>query len=81
MVLGGDGFIGSHLCQALATAEHSARAFGQFEGRPPRNLPASDPSVDVVDGDFFDKGPLSRAIQGASHVFHLVSTTTPRKLG
>jgi UDP-glucose 4-epimerase len=80
LVLGADGFIGSHLCDALRTEGHSVRAFDRFPGGSARNLqPASD--LELVAGDFLNRSDLEQALTGVRFVVHLVSTTTPATSG
>jgi UDP-glucose 4-epimerase len=73
LVLGGAGFIGSHLADALARAGHSVRTFD----RPQANsTPAG--AYETVTGDFLDPRDVERALRGSEVVFHLVSTTLPQ---
>lgn len=75
LVLGGSGFIGSHLTEALANAGYWVRS---FDTRPqPIEYPASD-RIEHVTGDFRDSKQVSRALAGCDYVFHLVSTTLPK---
>jgi UDP-glucose 4-epimerase len=81
LVLGADGFIGSHLTEALAKAGHEVRAFGRFADGKARNLKPDQPAVTWFAGDFLVHADLERAIKGMDYVFHLVSTTTPASSG
>lgn len=75
LVLGGNGFMGSHLSRALADAGHEVRIFdrpdsmGCFSGRP---------DVEYVYGDFSQFADVERAFAGCEIVFHLLSTTLPQ---
>ena len=73
LVLGGNGFIGSHLVDALVEAGHSVRAFDKFSKDPVYQ--AKD--VEVFTGDFLNRGDLSNALKDIEYVFHFISTTTP----
>jgi UDP-glucose 4-epimerase len=74
-VLGANGFLGSHIVDALAARGHLVIAFDKFDSRP--NQFALAQNVRVVDGDFFNAAELSLALVDADTVIHLVSTTTP----
>src|ERR671913_150280 len=76
LVLGGAGFIGSHLAEALAQDGHRVRVFD----RPHVDrLPLFPPEkFEVFTGDFLNPQALAPALRGAEIVFHLVSTTLPK---
>ena len=77
LVLGGAGFIGSHLAEALLQAGHRVRLFD----RPHLDrLPAflQRPEFEVFTGDFLNPRTLSPALEGSEIVFHLISTTLPK---
>lgn len=77
LVLGGAGFIGSHLAEALANEGRRVRIFD----RPHVDrLPffAREKGFDVFTGDFLNPKALAPALEGAELVFHLVSTTLPK---
>ncbi|WP_082502154.1 NAD-dependent epimerase/dehydratase family protein [Williamsia sp. Leaf354] len=71
-VLGGSGFIGTHLVNELLARGHHVTTFGRR--RAPQ--PDSDVLKHVV-GDFLDRSTINEAITGADYVFHLISLTTP----
>jgi UDP-glucose 4-epimerase len=75
LVLGANGFIGSHLVDSLIAEGHTVRAFDRFRGRGPR-FNASD-SIELFEGDFMNRHDITNALNGIEFVFHLVSTTTP----
>lgn len=72
-VLGGCGFIGSHVVDALQASGHSVTVFDRFKERYRDPLPG----VDYMLGDFADKMALAEALSGKDTVFHLISTTFP----
>lgn len=78
LVLGGAGFIGSHLVDALVTRGHQVRVFDALvpqvhgpqpygpDGRP-RHL---HPAAEFIRGDVADGPALSRALEDIDVVFH-----------
>lgn len=75
LVLGADGFIGSHLVDSLADRGHTVRAFDRFsKARPSFN---AHQNVEIFAGDFLNAGQLAEAVDGVDYVFHFISTTTP----
>ena len=77
LVLGGAGFIGSHLAEALLQAGHRVRIFDRPHlDRLPTFLQRRE--FEVFTGDFLNPYVLSAALEGNEIVFHLVSTTLPK---
>lgn len=72
-VLGGCGFIGSHVVDALKAAGHIVTVFDRTQER--YRAPVS--GVEYIYGDFADKMTLAEVLSGKDVVFHLVSTTFP----
>lgn len=74
LVLGGNGFIGSHLVDKLLLEGHSVRVFDKNEEhyRKPMNR------IDYQIGEFGNRGLLSEALNGIDVVVHLISTTLPK---
>lgn len=75
VVLGANGFIGSHLVDELAAAGHTVRAFDRFGDPIIRYLP--NDAIEKMAGNFLNYDDLMRAIDGMDYVFHFISTTTP----
>lgn len=73
LVLGGCGFIGSHLTDALLLAGHKVRVFD----RNPELYRAPLSQVEYRFGDFSDTPKLAEALEGVDVVYHLISTTVP----
>ncbi|RYH10207.1 NAD-dependent epimerase/dehydratase family protein [Tropicimonas sp. IMCC6043] len=73
LVLGGCGFIGSHVVDRLMRQGHQLRIFDRSEEK--FRLPL--PGVDYRRGDFADRAALAEAVEGMDAVFHFVSTTFP----
>lgn len=73
VVLGGCGFIGSHVVDALRAGGHEVTVFD----RAMEHYRKPVPSVDYILGDFADKMALAEALNRQDAVFHLISTTFP----
>lgn len=74
LVIGGNGFIGSHLVDALSLAGHRVTAFDRFRSSSP-TFTSND--VIVLPGEFLSRSDIDEAVQGQDYVFHFLSTTTP----
>jgi UDP-glucose 4-epimerase len=74
VVIGGNGFLGSELVDALVLAGHEVAAFDRFSLDTPL---WTSPGVERITGDFLDRSDLRAAITGRDYVFHFLSTTTP----
>lgn len=75
LVLGANGFIGSHLVDELAQNGEDVRAFDRFKTND-TNFERND-KVEIFSGDFLNRSDLTEALKEVDYVFHLVSTTTP----
>jgi len=74
IIIGANGFLGSHLVDELARRGHEVRAFDRFS----RVTPTFDArSAQVVVGDFLNRADVAAALVGQEYVFHFLSTTTP----
>jgi UDP-glucose 4-epimerase len=73
LVLGGGGFIGTNLCQALVKIGAIVQAFGR-----PSLWPSSvHPDVLMTHGDFSDRVALAKAIEAQELIFHLIGGSNP----
>ena len=69
LVTGGAGFIGSHLCSALARLGANVVALDDLSGGGDGDFTGIGP-VEFVRGSILDKGLLERCIDGCRYVFH-----------
>lgn len=78
LVLGANGFIGSHLVDRLIDDGHFVRCFDRYKHDSYRfqqdNLADK---VEVYSGDFLNRSSLYEALDGIEYVFHFISTTNP----
>lgn len=74
LVLGGNGFIGSHLVDKLLAERHTVRVFDKYTEcfRKPIQ------EVEYCFGDFGNRGLVSDALADIDVVYHLISTTLPK---
>ena len=78
LVTGADGFIGSHLCEALVRAGHDVRAFVLYNSfnswgwldTTPEDVASS---IDVYPGDVRDPHGVREAMKGCEVVLHLAA--------
>jgi UDP-glucose 4-epimerase len=77
LVLGGGGFIGSHLVSALLAQGTTVRVLERpYRTRMP-SIP-NHPALEWQEGDFGNVQDIHRALENVDIVFHLVSTTQPK---
>ncbi len=74
LILGGNGFIGSHLVDEAGRHGHQVRVFDRHPERYREPLNG----VEYVVGDFGSRADVSEALNGIDLVFHLVGTTLPQ---
>lgn len=74
LVLGGNGFIGSHVVDHLiATGRHRVRVFDHSAEKYRSPLA----NIDYVFGNFNDISSIAKSLQDIDVVIHLISTTLP----
>lgn len=73
VVIGANGFIGSHLVDNLATSGYEVTAFDRFSSG--RHSFESD--ARRLRGDFLNTDDIRQAVEGQQLLFHFLSTSTP----
>jgi UDP-glucose 4-epimerase len=77
LVLGADGFLGSHAVDALAARGHLITAFDRFPYRRTRNLGRHIGAIRFVAGEYANRDHLAEALRGQDAVFHFICATNP----
>ncbi|MBN1252319.1 MAG: NAD-dependent epimerase/dehydratase family protein [Bacteroidales bacterium] len=77
LILGADGFLGSHLACQLLNVGFEVRAFDRFRDNKTNNLDDIKGKIELVSGNFLNREDLIRATDKVDWVFHFISTTTP----
>jgi UDP-glucose 4-epimerase len=77
LILGGAGFLGSHLCEGLLAAGCSVRIFDR-SNIDTGNIAHVLDRIELYEGDFSDRSHYARITQGIDIAFHLISTTIPK---
>lgn len=73
LVLGGTGFIGSHITEGLLQAGHSVTSYSRGRG-----LSIVNPRYTHTQGDMADHGKLAKALWSCDLVYHCVSSVVPK---
>lgn len=77
LILGGGGFIGTHLVDTLLEHQHEVRVFD----RPNLKVSArysKRENIEWFEGDFLNIEDISRAMKGCDILFHLAWSTLPK---
>lgn len=74
LILGGCGFIGSHVVDRFLLADYEVRVLS----RSPEIFRPPLPGVDYRFGEFGNQTFLEECLKGVEIVIHLISTTTPK---
>lgn len=78
LVLGGRGFIGAHLVDALLARGYFVRCFDRPHVTPLGEAHLSNQRFELFEGDLLSEADVIEAVQGCDVCFHLVSTTLPK---
>jgi len=76
LILGGCGFIGSHLADALIGGEDTITIF-DHSTVDRKNIQHLQEHIRIIEGDSYNERDIGRAVQGADVVVHLIGATLP----
>jgi UDP-glucose 4-epimerase len=76
LVVGGCGFLGSHVVDALHSTGHEVQIL-DLQAIPSELKPRWK-GIDFFQGDMLDSRVLDKAVQGCDYVFHYATTTIPK---
>ncbi len=77
IVMGGDGFIGSHIVDRLVESGHSVTVFDRCPYKVTRNLEHHRGTVKIISGEFANRAELENALRDNEVAYHCVWTSTP----
>jgi UDP-glucose 4-epimerase len=77
LILGGGGFLGSHLSEALLGQGYAVRIFDRPNLFRFKSF-QRDEAVEWFEGDFINREHIAQAVSGCDVIYHLISTTLPR---
>ena len=78
LVLGANGFIGSHLVDSLADQGHEVKCFDRYKSGNIIFAKKDHHKIEIVAGDFLNRANLEEAVDGMDYIFHFISTTWRR---
>ncbi|MBM4159437.1 MAG: NAD-dependent epimerase/dehydratase family protein [Ignavibacteria bacterium] len=76
LLLGGGGFIGSHLADELLNKGYKVTIFDKFNFSK-NNIQHIINNLNIIEGDFNNKIDLKKSLKNINYIFHLVSSTLP----
>ena len=77
LILGGCGFIGSHVAEGLLDAGYGVRVFDKINVST-RNIDHLVSDIELFEGDFTNEEVVSEAVRGVDYIFHFIGTTLPK---
>jgi UDP-glucose 4-epimerase len=79
LVIGGDGFIGSHFVDQATRLNHNVTVFDKFTHISSRNLEHQRGRIKFESGDFANREDLTRVLDKQDIVYHFICATNPKE--
>jgi UDP-glucose 4-epimerase len=76
VIMGGGGFIGSHVSETLLAANHEVSIFDRPDARYLEY--SHQQGINIITGDFLNPDNIRQAIAGCDVIFHLISASVPQ---
>ena len=77
LVMGGDGFLGSHFAECAVQLGHEITVFDRFPYGVTKNLQGIQSDVRLVSGEFANRNDVGSAVEGQEVAYHFISATNP----
>lgn len=77
IVMGGDGFIGSHLVEKLLNSGQKVSVFDRFPYGITRNLEHLKRNIRIISGEYANRVDVTNALLGNDVAYHCIWTSTP----
>ena len=77
LILGGCGFLGSHVAEGLLESGYIVRIFDKVNVDT-KNINHIIDDLQMMEGDFTNEKDVARAIKGIDYIFHFIGTTLPK---
>lgn len=77
LVLGGDGFLGSHFVDQAVALSHKITVFDRFPYNISKNLEHQREKIKIFPGEFANRDQVTKALEGQDIVYHFICTTNP----
>jgi len=77
LVLGGCGFIGSHIAEGLVESRYKVRIFDKINVDT-QNINHIINDIELFEGDFTNEVDVAEAVKGMDYIFHFIGTTLPK---
>jgi len=77
LVLGGDGFIGSHFVDKAVSLGHEVTVFDRFPYNVSKNLEHQRGNIRFIDGEFANREQVAASLENQTVVYHFICATNP----
>lgn len=77
LVLGGDGFMGSHFVDQALSLCHKVTVFDRFPYKVSKNLEHIKGKIKIIAGEFANRDQVAGALKDQDIVYHFISSTNP----